>query len=153
VKNKTPLTAAEQQFVEDMGQYMVGWHLPRTTGRIYGYLLLQAAPVGLDELAAALGIAKSGASVGARALAAYGFARARGERGSRRLRYEALRTFEAILAARNRQVLELIARLREGARVATAGQSRRQLHAMADRIEGLLHEVQRQLGAGGGGGR
>jgi hypothetical protein len=141
MEKKGRLTAAQARFVEDMGDYMVAWRLPRTTGRIYGYLLLQEGPAGLDELAAALGIAKSGASVGARALAAYGLARASGERGSRRVRYEALRAVEAIFAARNRQLLELVARLREGARVATPGQARRQLGAMADVMEGLARDL------------
>ncbi len=69
---------AAQGFIEDMGQHMTGWGLARTTGRIYAYLLLQSEPVGLDRLAADLGIAKSGASVGARQLVAFGMARAVG---------------------------------------------------------------------------
>src|ERR1041385_3261277 len=83
-------------FIEDMGQLMAGWGLPRNTGRIWGYLLLRSEAAGLDRIAGDLGIAKSGVSVGARQLVQLGLARGLGERGSRRLLYEALPELEAI---------------------------------------------------------
>lgn len=38
------LSAAQRRYIEGMGQAMAGWGLPRTTGRIYAYLLLRADP-------------------------------------------------------------------------------------------------------------
>ena len=64
-KSSQPLSSAQHDFVEDMGQLMASWGLPRNTGRLYAFLILRSAPVSLDEMAAELGIAKSGASLGA----------------------------------------------------------------------------------------
>jgi DNA-binding transcriptional regulator GbsR (MarR family) len=122
-------------FIDDMGQLMAGWGIPRNTGRIYAYLLLQRELATLDDIAADLGIAKSGASVASRQLAQLGLARAVGQPGSRRVLYEALYSIESIIAARTAQMNELVARLRQGARVAPGGQGRQRLQAMADWCE------------------
>jgi len=133
--NVRTLTDEQHQFVEDMGQTMVGWGLPRATGRVYGCLLLQAEPASLDDIADALGVGKSGISVATRQLVQFGMARVVGERGSRRLRYEALYTLEGILAARQALLLELLARLRQGAEVSSQGARRDRLVEMADTVQ------------------
>jgi DNA-binding transcriptional regulator GbsR (MarR family) len=127
-------------FIEDMGQLMVGWGLPRTTGRVYAYLLLQREPASLDDIAATLGIAKSGASVASRQLAQLGLARALGQAGSRRVLYEALDNLESIMTARTAQMHDLVARLRQGARAASGGQARRRLQSMADWCDALIEQ-------------
>jgi len=142
------MTEEQRQFIEDLGQHMTTWGLARTIGRIYGYLLLRMEPASLDEIAETLEIAKSGASVSARHLVALGLARSRSQPGSRRVLFEALYSLEAIFAARNAQAMELLARLRQGARVAPDGPGRKQLHEMADMLQDFLHlgpEVLRQL--------
>jgi DNA-binding transcriptional regulator GbsR (MarR family) len=128
-----------------MGQHMVGWGLARNTGRIYAYLLLQPAPTNLDQMAAELHIAKSGASVGTRQLVAFGMVRALGERGSRRMRYEALHSIEAIFAARTANTAGLMRQLREGAAVAPPGAGRELLEEMAEAIRELLEELPAML--------
>ncbi len=75
------MKAAEEQCIEDMAQLMVSWGLPRTTGRVYGLLLLQSAPTDLDEMVALIDVSKSGASIAARQLVALGLARASGDEG------------------------------------------------------------------------
>jgi DNA-binding transcriptional regulator GbsR (MarR family) len=129
------MTRAQMTFIDDMGQLMAGWGIPRNTGRIYAYLLLQRELATLDDIAADLGIAKSGASVASRQLAQLGLARAVGQPGSRRVLYEALYSIESIIAARAAQMNDLVARLRQGARVAPGGQGRQRLQAMADWCE------------------
>jgi DNA-binding transcriptional regulator GbsR (MarR family) len=129
------MTRAQMTFIDDMGQLMAGWGIPRNTGRIYAYLLLQRELATLDDIAADLGIAKSGASVASRQLAQLGLARAVGQPGSRRVLYEALYSIESIIAARAAQLNDLVARLRQGARVAPGGQGRQRLQAMADWCE------------------
>lgn len=124
-----------------MGQHMVGWGVPRNTGRIYAYLLLKTEPASLDQMAADVGIAKSGASVGARQLVGFGLARALGERGSRRVLYEALHNLDAIFAARNPQAGDLMERLRQGAAVSPSGPGRERLEEMADVMRELLEEL------------
>ena len=141
MSNDRPLSAAQHHFVENMGQLMATWGLPRNTGRLYAYLLLRAAPVSLDEIVADLGVAKSGASVGARQLAAFGLARASGERGSRRIRYEPVYAMEPMFEARQRQFAALMARFHEGARAAPAGAARQRLVDMAKTLERIVDDV------------
>jgi len=126
------MTDAQLTFIEEMGRLMVGWGLPRTTGRVYGYLLLQRGPATLDDMAVNLGIAKSGASVASRQLAQLGLARALGQAGSRRVLYEPLDTLGAIITARSAQMRDLAARLRQGARAASGGPGRQRMLSMAE---------------------
>ena len=120
---------------------MVGWGLPRNTGRIYGYLLLQSEPASLARVAAELGIARSGVSVATRQLVQLGLARGTGQRGSKRLLYEALHNLDAIFAARTAMLVDLLARLRQGARVAPAGPGQRRLEEMADMVQEIYEEL------------
>jgi DNA-binding transcriptional regulator GbsR (MarR family) len=137
-QNVQPMTEAQEAFIEDMGQHMLGWGLPRNTGRIYGYLLLQPGAVSLDQISGAIGTAKSGVSLATRQLGQLGMARGIGERGSRRLLYEALPSLEAIFAARNAQALDLLERLRQGARAAGSASRREQLQEMAETMQNFL---------------
>jgi DNA-binding transcriptional regulator GbsR (MarR family) len=134
------MSEAQMVFIEDMGQLMVGWGIPRNTGRIYAYLLLQRAPATLDDIATDLSIAKSGASVASRQLAHLGLARVVGQPGSRRVLYEALYNLESIFAARAAQMNELVVRLRQGARVASGVPGRQRLQAMADWCEEMINQ-------------
>ncbi len=138
----------QHEFIEDMGQSMLGYGLPRATGRIYAYLLLRGGPASLDEIAADLGVGKSGVSVTTRQLVQLGLARGIGERGSRRLLYEALYSLEAIFAARNAQTIDLLARLRQGARASSNEPGRKGMEDMADTIQQFVDmapELMRQL--------
>jgi hypothetical protein len=132
------MNAAQTRFIDDMGQHMLGWGLPRTTGRIYAYLLLRSGPADLDQITKDLRVAKSGASVSTRQLIQFGMVRASGERGSRRLRYEALYDIDAIIAARTAQSLAFFERLREGARIAPAPAVRQKLRTMTADLEQLF---------------
>jgi DNA-binding transcriptional regulator GbsR (MarR family) len=135
------VTGAQTAFVEDMGQLMAGWGIPRNTGRIYAYLLLQQAPTGLDDIVDALGIAKSGASVAARQLVQLGLTRSSGQPGTRRVLYQAVYTLDSIITARDAQLRALFVRLRQGARAAQAGKARQQLQEMADWCEAFADEM------------
>lgn len=137
-QNDPQLTREQEEFVEDMGQNLLGWGLPRNMGRIYGYLLLQPGPESLDRIAAAVGLAKSGVSLATRRLVQMGLARGIGERGSRRLLYEALPSLEAILAARTAQALDLAERFRQGARATTSARRRTQLEELAETMRDYL---------------
>ena len=135
------VNASQHRYIEGMGDVMVRWGLPRTTGRIYAYLLLRPAPATLDDIVRDLGVAKSGASVATRQLMGMGLARSYGEPGSRRLRYDALYDLEAIIAARTAQTLALFERLREGATVATAPSVRRKLNGMTSALESAFADI------------
>jgi predicted transcriptional regulator len=131
----------QQRFIDDMGQLMVGWGLPRTTGRVYAYLLLRPDPATLDQVAADLGVAKSGASVATRQLIQFGMARSFGEGRTRRLRYDALYDLDAIIAARTAQTLAFFDRLHEGARVASTPSVKRKIAGMTGALEGLFAQA------------
>jgi DNA-binding transcriptional regulator GbsR (MarR family) len=135
------LTTSERHFVEEMGRLMVGWSLPRTTGRVYGYLLLRPESATLDQIAKDLQVAKSGASVATRQLAAFGMARTHTQRGSKRLSFEAIYDLEALLAAREAQIRVFMERLREGSRVASSGTARRKIKNMTDTVADVVGEL------------
>ena len=105
-QNKIKMTAAQHDFVDHMGQQMASWGLPRTTGRVWAYLLMRGEPAALDDIARDLDVAKSGASVGARQLVSFGLARGTGERGSRRMLFSALDSIDAMFAARSESAPE-----------------------------------------------
>ena len=126
------LSDAERRFVEDMARLLTPWGVPQTAARLYGYLLLRAEPVSLDRMAADLQISKSGASVAARLLEMYTMVRRHGQRGSRRVLYEASDNYKGMLTAQNRMLEAGAALLRAGARDVASGKARERLEEMAD---------------------
>ena len=147
------LTANEKRFVEDMGRLMAAWSLPRTTGRVYAYLLLRPEAATLDQIAKELGVAKSGASVATRQLVSFGMAQTHRERGSRRLRFEAIYDLAGLLAARQAQTRLFMERLREGARAASSTAARRRISEMTDPISDVVGELTTLAQRGGRKGR
>jgi len=137
-QNKAKMTAAQHDFVDHMGQQMVGWNLPRTTGRVWAYLLIRGEPAVLDEIARDLDVAKSGASVGARQLVAFGLARSTGERGSRRVLFSAIDNMNAMFAARSESARAVMRLLNEGAQVASTPATRAKLREMASTVDEIL---------------
>lgn len=81
------LSEQDEAFLDAMAMLMAPWGWPRPVGRIYAYLMLCEKPATLDEIAAALGMSKSNASVAARTLEVCGSARRHGAPGSRRIFY------------------------------------------------------------------
>lgn len=146
-QNKVKITAAQHDFVDHMGQQMVGWSLPRTTGRVWAYLLMRGEPAALDDIARDLDVAKSGASVGARQLVSFGLARGTGERGSRRVLFSALDNIDAMFAARSASARSLTRLLQEGARAASTPATRSKLVDMASGIEEILERENAALAA------
>jgi DNA-binding transcriptional regulator GbsR (MarR family) len=135
----------QHRFIEDMGQDMAGWGLSRTAGRIYAWLLLRSEPASLDEIVAELGVAKSGANVAVRGLVAIGLARSIGQRGSRRLLYEALREPDALITARSASVVQFLNRLDQGVSAASDGVARDRLQEMAGMLHDLEEAIQQSL--------
>ena len=143
--NKAKMTEAQQAFIDHMGQQMVGWNLPRTTGRVWAYLLMRGEPAVLDDIARDLDVAKSGASVGARQLIAFGLARSTGERGSRRVLFSAIDSMDAMFRARSESARALERLLREGARAASTPATRSKLTDLASGIEEVLQRESEAL--------
>jgi predicted transcriptional regulator len=130
--NERPLTLAERRFLDDMARLLVPWGVPQTAARLYGYLLLSPEPVSLDRITLDLEVSKSSASVAARLLEMYTLVRRHGERGSRRVLYEASDNYEGMLAAQNRALESGAELLAAGARGATSDTTRARLAEMAE---------------------
>jgi DNA-binding transcriptional regulator GbsR (MarR family) len=136
------LTEAQSDFVEDMGRLLASWGVPLTTGRLYGYLLLNEAPVSLDDVARVLQISKSGASVAARQLELYRLARRIGQRGSRRVLYEVMSDFDRVLEAETTVIRRMLELYRAGARAASSETVRRRLDETAELYDALETEIE-----------
>ena len=117
---------------------MVAWSLPRTTGRVYGYLLLRPDPANLDEIAKDLEVAKSGASVATRQLVSFGMARTHRQRGSKRLGFDAIYDLKGVISARELQTRLFLERLREGAQVASSPVVRRKMTNMTESLDSFI---------------
>ena len=113
-------TEAAAGFIEDVARQLIPWGVPAAAARLYGYLLLAAQPVSLDQIAADLQVARSTAFVAARLLEQYMLARRIGQRGTKRVLYAASDNYEAMLAAQNRMVESLAEVFERGSGIAAA---------------------------------
>lgn len=142
----------QRRFVEDMAALLTPWGMQPSTASLYAYLLICDAPVTLDEIAERLGMARSSASVAARALEQFGLARRHGERGTKRVRYGASESYSGFLTVQAR-LLDEIGRLAESrARSVATGDTLRRLRylasfhrKMAATIAGRIEELSEEF--------
>jgi len=80
-----------QKFVEQMGLMCEEDGMPRSSGRILGFLLAEDGPFSLDELAEQLQMSKASVSTNARMLEQHGMIRRVGAPGDRRDFYQVQR--------------------------------------------------------------
>lgn len=123
---------ARDRFIRGMAQILVPLGVPQTAARLYGYLLLNDGPVSLDRIVAELEISKSTASVAARLLEMYTLVRRSGQRGSRRILFEASDDYNAMINSQKRSLEQLAALIHEGARTSSSRKTRVRLKTMAD---------------------
>lgn len=97
--SKQRLSSEQEKFIADMAALLGPWGMQPSLAKLYAYLLLSPEPVSLDAIAEALGMAKSSASVAARALEHYGLARRHTQRGSKRVRYGASDSYSGYIVA------------------------------------------------------
>src|SRR3546814_16332849 len=109
-KPKPALSKDQHRFIDDVAALFMHWGMPETEARLNAYLMLCAAPVSLDRIAEDLQMAKSSASVAARALEAYRVVQKHHVRGSKRVLYEASNNFSGRLA-RQRTLLDTLGKL------------------------------------------
>ena len=120
------LTEDQRRFLDEFVTLLAGWNMPANAARVYGFLLYQSEPAGLDELAEELEISKSNACKAAKLLEAAGHCRRVGERGTKRVLYVAREDFGTPFLMRTAS-LGALNRLMEsrGARIAEGKASRR----------------------------
>jgi DNA-binding MarR family transcriptional regulator len=125
--SKPDLSVEQRRFIEEMAALLVPWGMQPSLASLYGYLLLCDEPVSLDAITATLGMAKSSASVAARALEQFGLARRHAEPGSKRVRFGASTSYSGFIAAQAALMGDL-GRLIEGrARTVSDGETLRRL--------------------------
>lgn len=111
------LSADQRDFVNSMGNLLGSWGLALSTGRLFGYLLLQNSPVALDTIASEMGASKSGISVAARQLEGWSLARRVPQPGTKRVAYAVVDDPEALLLYRFAQIRTFRDRLQSGEKV------------------------------------
>jgi DNA-binding transcriptional regulator GbsR (MarR family) len=90
---KSSLRDDELWFVAEIAALFAPWGLPPSSGRVYGYLMLCAEPVSVDQIAAALVMSRTGAWNAARVLERFGHVSRYGAPGSKRALYAASDNF------------------------------------------------------------
>lgn len=105
------MSPEQHRFINAMGDRLTAWHLPRATGRVYGYLLLRATPASSEELRAELSLSTGAVSTAVRELVSWGLAGTIPQSGSRRLLVEAVGGFEQLLAASHQRARSFVATL------------------------------------------
>lgn len=126
------MTSAQERFVNTMGDTMANWNLPRATGRMYGFLLLKAAPSSSDDLRAALGLSSGAVSTAIRELVSWGLARTIPQPGSRRLLVEAAGGFDQLLAASIERARTFIRALQSAEELTESTQAAERLRDVTD---------------------
>jgi DNA-binding transcriptional regulator GbsR (MarR family) len=122
--------AERHRFVDAIGEFFSRYGATATIGRVFALLLTSDAPLSLDDIAAWLGVSKSGASVATRDLERLALVRRQLTRGSRRVRYEACEDMSPSFEARFAQVRQLRDLLAQGEALVTSGQARKRLDAV-----------------------
>jgi DNA-binding transcriptional regulator GbsR (MarR family) len=131
ISNKD-IRQTRSRFIGRMAQLLVPLGVPQTAARLYGYLLLCDEPVSLDRIVTELEISKSTASVAARLLEMYTLVRRSGQRGTRRVLFEASDDYNGMINAQRRTLEQLIALIREGAQHSASRKARERLLIMAE---------------------
>jgi hypothetical protein len=129
--SKQGVSAAQVRFVDDVACLLVPWGMPQIAARLYGYLLLRVAPVGLDRISADLEISKSSASVAARLLERHTLARRHGERGSKRVLYSVSDNYAGVLSEQSSLLGDVAVLLQNRAAAVASGTTAIRLEAMS----------------------
>jgi len=86
ISNKN-LADQQQLFIDDFATVLFPWGMPTAVARIFGFLMLQEAPIGLDDICQHLQISKSTASVSTRELERTGIVKRHSIRGTKKVLY------------------------------------------------------------------
>jgi len=133
------------QYVDSHGVLLEQFGLPSATGRIFAYLLLRDEPAGLDTISADLEISKSSASVGSRHLVDAGVARRLPQRGSRRVLFEAVDSFESLVETDIVRRAALVEKWRQGVGLATSERARQRMAKLVELYEFTIEETRATL--------
>jgi len=129
------LDASKPVDQEEVSRYLDGFAMfwesmgaSALMGRLFGYLLVSGRRVSLDELSSELEASKSSLSVASRQLVQFGMARRITQRGSRRVLYEAVESFESLVELELQRRVAMIELVSQGMRFASTPAAKRRMH-------------------------
>src|ERR1051325_2864666 len=116
--SKRTLTPIEQKFIVHWGEMGSKWVINRTVAQIHALLFLSPRPLTAEEIAAALGVARSNVSTSLRELQGWGVVRVAHILGDRRDHFESMKDvwemFRIIVDERKKREADpVLAMLRE----------------------------------------
>jgi len=101
------LTPIQRQYILHWGEMGTRWGINRTVAQIHALLYLSPKPLGAEEIATTLGVARSNVSTSIRELETWGLVRASHLLGERRAQYESMKDvwemFRIIVEERKRR--------------------------------------------------
>ena len=140
-----PMTDDELHFIDHVSTLLAPWGMPLTTGRVYGYLLLQTEPMSLDQIVEELALSKSTASVAARQLVDSRLAKRHAVPSSKRILFSATDKYDELYTAHCALLAEIGALMKNAANHVATGAASRRLRDMSrfliqirKTIEGVL---------------
>ncbi|CAN7452945.1 hypothetical protein LJR219_002960 [Phenylobacterium sp. LjRoot219] len=126
------LSDAERRFMDDFAALLAYRGMPLSSGRLYGYLLLQQTPVSLEKIGADLELSKGGAWNAAKVLERCGHVRRYGEPGSKRLLYAATENYAAPMLEQTALLGSIGGLLKDSAGSVAKAQAATRLEEMAE---------------------
>lgn len=135
----TPLESLAQQFVLHWGEMGTRWGINRTVAQIHALLMISDRPLRADEIAEALGVARSNVSTSLRELQNWGIVRLVHLAGDRRDHFESMQdVFEMFrVIARERKKREVDPTIRV-LRDFIDGSAKNRERATRERLQELL---------------
>jgi DNA-binding transcriptional regulator GbsR (MarR family) len=140
IENNDGQADARIGIADDIGRVYARYGLALSIGRVFGLLLASDEPLTLDDIAATLGISKSGASVAARDLERVGVVHRLGMPGSKRVLYEATESMESTFAGTFARVRDSLNAMNRAESRLTAGKAKRRMQEMVEVHEFWLRE-------------
>jgi len=107
-----------ERFIQAYAKLLTGWGMPLTAARVFAYMMLQPGPVGLDQIAAGVGISKASAWGATRHLEQVNQIERFGEQGSKRALFAPMENFARALFNYSRLLSKSGALMRDAAVVA-----------------------------------
>src|ERR1700758_4390990 len=105
-----PLTNIQREYILHWGEMGTRWGINRTVAQIHALLYLSPKPMGADEIAKTLNVARSNVSTSIRELETWGLVRPVHVLGERREHYESLKDvwemFRIIVEQRKRREMD-----------------------------------------------
>lgn len=146
-----PLGEQERRFIDEIAALLAPRGMPISAGRIYGYVLLNEAPVSLEQIAEHLGMSRGGAWNAAKTLERCGQVRRYGERGSKRALYGPTENYDAAMLEQSALLGAMGALMAESAAVTASGRVAGRLKDMARFYLAMRETIEagiRELNAG-----